>query len=162
MMSRSAQKDSLVHGARDHHDHPRPEGAAAAAAVKRNQHRAGKREGIIKNPDVCAHEFKLRFDDANKKIYFFPQDIIDNTNRAFNLSATDPTGYPNGNKPTGRYIAPANGPTCAQVVTGDCAINDEIMADVRALGAQLVFKPVYRKTLVDLARTLLTSPTGRT
>ena len=64
MMSRSAQEDNLVHGARDHHDHPRPEGAAAAAAVKRNQHRARKREGIIENPDICAHEFKLYFEDS--------------------------------------------------------------------------------------------------
>ncbi len=72
--------------------------------------------------------FKLRFDDTNKKIFFLPQDIIDNTVKAFNVSATDPSGYANGNKPTGRYLAPANGPTCAQVVTGDCAITDLIVA----------------------------------
>jgi hypothetical protein len=31
------------------------------------------------------------------------------------------------------------------------------LADVRALGARLVFKPVWRNTLIELARTLLTS-----
>jgi DNA-binding response OmpR family regulator len=43
------------------------------------------------------------------------------------------------------------------IVTGDRGVNDETLADVHALGAQLVFKPVWRKTLVELARTLLTS-----
>jgi hypothetical protein len=42
-------------------------------------------------------------------------------------------------------------------VTGDRGVSDETVTDVRALGAQLVFKPVWRKTLVELARTLLTS-----
>jgi DNA-binding response OmpR family regulator len=42
------------------------------------------------------------------------------------------------------------------IVTGDRDINDEILADVRTLGARLVFKPVGRKTLIELARTLLT------
>ena len=64
--------------------------------------------------------YKLRFDDANKKVYIFPQDIIDNTILAFSTSATTATGYA-GNAPSGRYFAPANGPTCIQVVNGDCA-----------------------------------------
>jgi Carboxypeptidase regulatory-like domain/TonB-dependent Receptor Plug Domain len=69
--------------------------------------------------------FKLRFDDANGIIYSLPQDIIDNTNRAFRVSATTKSGYPEINgvpqAPTGRYIAPANNANCIQVVTGDCA-----------------------------------------
>jgi DNA-binding response OmpR family regulator len=43
------------------------------------------------------------------------------------------------------------------IVTGDRVTNDELLTDVRALGARLVFKPVWRKTLIELARTLLTS-----
>jgi DNA-binding response OmpR family regulator len=43
------------------------------------------------------------------------------------------------------------------IVTGDRVTNDELLADVRALGARLVFKPVWRNTLIELARTLLTS-----
>lgn len=67
--------------------------------------------------------YKLRFDDAAGRIYIFPQDIIDNTNKAFNVSATSASGY-SGEAPTGRYIAPANSRTCVQVVTGDCAPRD--------------------------------------
>ena len=43
------------------------------------------------------------------------------------------------------------------IVTGDRVTNDELLADVRALGARLVFKPVWRNALIELARTLLTS-----
>ena len=60
--------------------------------------------------------FKLRFDDAGKAIYMLPQDIIDNTNRAFSVSATSPTGYSSLGVPTGRYLAPANGPDCVEMV----------------------------------------------
>jgi hypothetical protein len=65
--------------------------------------------------------FKLRFDDKGGFIYMLPSDIIDNTRRAFNVSATSPTGYSDLGAPTGRYIAPANSPSCIQVVSGDCA-----------------------------------------
>ena len=54
-------------------------------------------------------------------VYMLPQDIIDNTIKAFNVSATSATGYGQLGAPTGRYIAPANGPNCIQVKTGDCA-----------------------------------------
>jgi len=67
---------------------------------------------------------KLRFDDANKFAYFLPQDIIDNTIRAFNVSATAATGYGSLGPPTGRYIAPANSKSCIQVVTGDCGFTN--------------------------------------
>ncbi|HEV8486165.1 MAG TPA: carboxypeptidase-like regulatory domain-containing protein [Blastocatellia bacterium] len=63
---------------------------------------------------------KLRFDDANKVIYSLPQDIIDNTIKAFNTSATSATGYGDNGVPTGRYIAPANSATCIEVIGGDC------------------------------------------
>jgi len=66
-------------------------------------------------------EYKLRFDDAAKIIYILPQDIIDNTIKAFSTSATSATGYGSSGPPSGRYFAPANGPDCLQVVNGDCA-----------------------------------------
>jgi hypothetical protein len=68
---------------------------------------------------------RLRFDDAKKIAYFLPQDIIDNTVRAFNTSATTSTGYSASfGVPTGRYIAPANSPACIQAVSNDCAPAD--------------------------------------
>jgi Carboxypeptidase regulatory-like domain len=56
-------------------------------------------------------------------VYMLPQDIIDNTIAAFNVSATSATGYA-GTPPTGRYLAPANTAQCVQVVRGDCAPRD--------------------------------------
>ena len=69
--------------------------------------------------------FKLRFDDAGKKVWMLPQDVIDNTILAFSVSPTSATGYA-GASPTGRYFAPANGPDCIEVDNGadygDCAV----------------------------------------
>ncbi|MBZ5495820.1 MAG: carboxypeptidase regulatory-like domain-containing protein [Acidobacteriia bacterium] len=68
----------------------------------------------------------LRFDDANKKIYYYPQDFLDqsyfaNQSSVTNYSASNPMGF-TYSAPTGRYIAPANSNSagCYQVVSGDC------------------------------------------
>ncbi len=71
--------------------------------------------------------YKLRFDDAGGKAYLLPQDIIDNSIKAFAVSATSATGYGSGGAPTGRYIAPANGPNCIQVYSGQCAPSNVIV-----------------------------------
>jgi hypothetical protein len=65
--------------------------------------------------------FTIRKDDANRIVYILPQDIIDNTIKAYSTSATSPTGYGSLGAPAGRYFAPPNGPDCIQVVPGDCA-----------------------------------------
>ena len=72
--------------------------------------------------------FKLRFDDAGKQVYMLPQDVLDNTINAFNVSATSASGY-SGAAPTGRYFAPANGPDCIELTPtanaggfGDCGV----------------------------------------
>jgi hypothetical protein len=65
--------------------------------------------------------YKIRKDDANRIVYILPQDVIDNTIKAFSTSATSATGYSSLGAPTGRYFAPANGPDCIQVSAGDCA-----------------------------------------
>jgi hypothetical protein len=68
--------------------------------------------------------FKLRFDDAGRKVWMLPQEVIDNTLAAFNVSATSASGY-SGAAPTGRYFAPANGPDCIEIDNnadyGNCA-----------------------------------------
>ncbi len=65
-------------------------------------------------------------------VYILPQDILDNTIRAFNVSATSPTGYSTTyGVPTGRYIAPANSATCIQAKAGDCApLNTYVIAPI--------------------------------
>jgi hypothetical protein len=68
--------------------------------------------------------YKLRDDADHKIMYILPQDIIDNTIRAFGTSATSATGYGSGGPPTGRYLAPAGGPGCVQVYSGQCGPQD--------------------------------------
>jgi hypothetical protein len=62
----------------------------------------------------------MRFNDGAKIAYFLPQDIIDNTIRAFNTSATSASGYGSAGAPTGRYIAPASSGNCIEVYAGQC------------------------------------------
>lgn len=56
------------------------------------------------------------FDDANKKIYYYPKDIIDESYKA---ASYDVVGFTRG-EPTGRYLAPANSGGCYNLVSGDC------------------------------------------
>jgi carboxypeptidase family protein/TonB-dependent receptor-like protein len=80
--------------------------------------------------DDVQKAFKLRFDDSGRKVYMFPQDIIDQTINAFNVSATSSTGY-SGPAPTGRYFAPANGPDCIELDNGadygDCGVRSLVV-----------------------------------
>jgi hypothetical protein len=63
------------------------------------------------------------------QIYILPQDIIDNTVKAFAVSATSPTGYGALGAPTGRYLAPANGPACIETAPGygDCGVGSLVV-----------------------------------
>jgi hypothetical protein len=65
---------------------------------------------------------KMRFDDAGGIAYYLPQDIVENTIKAFNVSATSANGYSSRGVPTGRYIAPANTSSCLEVASGQCGI----------------------------------------
>jgi hypothetical protein len=75
--------------------------------------------------------FQLRFDDAGHKVFMLPDDIIENTVRAFNVSATSATGYSTRGVPSGRYLAPANGPDCIEVDDGadygECGTRELVM-----------------------------------
>lgn len=67
---------------------------------------------------------------AVSNIYNLPQDILENTVRAFSTSATNLTGYGSLGAPTGRYIAPANGPDCIESVAngyGDCGLRTVVL-----------------------------------
>ncbi len=53
-----------------------------------------------------------------------PQDIYENTRRAYNTSATSATGYSSLGVPTGRYIRPGGDLNCLYIYRQDCGAND--------------------------------------
>lgn len=59
---------------------------------------------------------------AGGQIFTLPADILDNTAKAFDVSATSANGYGAKGAPSGRYFAPANGPDCIEEAPGygDC------------------------------------------
>jgi Carboxypeptidase regulatory-like domain len=69
----------------------------------------------------------MNFNDGAKIAYFLPQDIIQNTIKAFNTSATAANGYGSLGAPSGRYIAPANGPGCIEAFAGQCGGTQAIL-----------------------------------
>ena len=67
--------------------------------------------------------FKLRMVN-DTIVYAWPQDIIDETIKAYSTSATSATGYGALGAPSGRYFAPANHPGCVETIAndyGECA-----------------------------------------
>jgi hypothetical protein len=48
-----------------------------------------------------------------------PQDIIDNTFKAFSVSATSADGYSSNGPPSGRYMAPADSFDCIETIRGE-------------------------------------------
>ena len=66
--------------------------------------------------DEFQDAFEIRFDDDGKLVCMLPQDIIDNTISAFNVSATSATGYGARGAPKGRYLAPGR-PDCISVAS---------------------------------------------
>lgn len=72
-------------------------------------------------------QVKMRFDDAGRIAYFLPQDIIDNTRRAFNVSPTSANGYSTLGAPTGRFIAPASRGNCIEAYTGQCGTTNLVL-----------------------------------
>jgi hypothetical protein len=71
-----------------------------------------KMYGLYEYPQVFTTNAPMRF-------YRLPQDIIENTTRAGDVSATSATGYGAQGPPTGRYLAPANGPDCIETAMSD-------------------------------------------
>jgi hypothetical protein len=75
-----------------------------------------------------AKSFELRI-DGNRRVWMLPQDIIDNTVKAYSVSATSVTGYGPLGPPQGRYFAPANGPDCIEIAGnfGDCGLRSVLV-----------------------------------
>jgi hypothetical protein len=107
--------------------------------------------------------FKVR-KDQNRRVWMLPQDVIDNTIRAYSVNATSPNGYSALGPPTGRYIAPANGPDCIEVAIDDLATALTEIDDTRGFGdcgagSLVVPGPIFKN--VDLSVTKLMPLAGR-
>src|SRR5205823_12448910 len=65
----------------------------------------------------------------NGQVYILPDDFIQTTVRAFNVSAMSASGYSALGAPTGRYLAPANGPDCIETSPGygDCGVRSLVV-----------------------------------
>jgi carboxypeptidase family protein/TonB-dependent receptor-like protein len=88
--------------------------------------------GNVRLVGMSADEFRKAIDlrvASNGQLFILPDDIIQNTVRAFNVSATSPTGYGALGVPTGRYLAPANGPDCIETAPsfGDCGVRSLVV-----------------------------------
>jgi hypothetical protein len=86
-------------------------------------HAVSRRRLVGFNVGDLQKMFKLRIDNG-RRVWTLPQDVIDNTVRAFNVSATSPTGYGALGAPQGRYFAPPNGPDCIEITQAD--LNDQL------------------------------------
>jgi len=68
--------------------------------------------------------FKIRFatdpTTGRTQVFSMAQDIIDESRKAFDTSATSLTGYGSNGAPSGRYLAPAGGNGCFYLYIGDC------------------------------------------
>jgi hypothetical protein len=88
--------------------------------------------GNVRLVGMSEKEFRkavgLRVAD-NGQLFILPDDIIQNTVKAFNVLATSPTGYGALGPPSGRYLAPANGPDCLETAPGygDCGIRSLVV-----------------------------------
>jgi hypothetical protein len=76
-----------------------------------------------------SREFKIRTyanaETGAVTVYSMPQDIIDNTRRAYSSDPTTPTGYSASlGVPEGRYIAPASSANCIYIYRQDCGAKD--------------------------------------
>ena len=84
--------------------------------------------GMTKEDVAKMHQLRKSTDPNNAfrtLVWMLPEDVIDNTVKAFNISAT---GYTQGT-PEGRYFAPANSPSCLETVAGygDCGVQSVIV-----------------------------------
>ena len=90
--------------------------------------------GMTKDDLQDMYKFETRLnlattdDLTDRAVYMLPDDVIQNTRRAFSISSTTLNGYSASlGAPEGKYIAPANGGGCLQVRAGDCAPRELIL-----------------------------------
>jgi hypothetical protein len=94
--------------------------------------------------DEAQKAYKLR-KGSDGEYYMWPQDIIDNTIKAYNTSTSTATGFA-GDAPTGRYFIRANGPDCIESIAngyGDCGVRSLVITG-----------PMYSNVDMTVAKTV--------
>lgn len=86
------------------------------------------------NADDLQKAIKIR-KTPDRKVFWLPQDIVDNTILAFATTGTTASGY-SGAAPTGKYIAPA-GLNCPQAFIGQCGFTQLIVHGPRFTRADI-------------------------
>jgi hypothetical protein len=78
--------------------------------------------------DELQKMYKVRI-DAQRRVWMLPEDIINESVKAFSVDATSRTGYSTLGPPSGRYIAPADSVDCIETVRGygDCGARSVVL-----------------------------------
>jgi hypothetical protein len=96
--------------------------------------------------DELSKAFKLRIDPAGR-VWMLPQEIVDESVKAFNASATSATGWGPQGAPSGRYIAPADRFDCIESVRGEGKCGQRSVIVTGPLFRQVDFSLVKRLPL---------------
>jgi hypothetical protein len=72
--------------------------------------------------------YKVRI-DAQRRVWMLPEEIINESVKAFSVDATSLTGYSTLGPPSGRYIAPADSVDCIETIRGygDCGLQSVVL-----------------------------------
>jgi hypothetical protein len=106
------------------------------------------------------YQLRKTADSTGKlRVYMLPQAVIDETVKAFSVSATSPTGYGALGAPSGKYFAPANGPDCIETAMSNSGNQTTGYGDCgeRSL---VVTGPMFKQ--VDLSVAKMIPIVGRT
>ena len=98
--------------------------------LQRQQYDMGSVQLFGMTRDELQKEFKIRTVQSSTgavTVFNFPQEIIDNTRRAFNTDPGSVTGYGGDGPPTGRYIGPASNANCIAIYAGDCGAPRQVL-----------------------------------
>ena len=98
--------------------------------LQRQQFDMGSVQIFGMSKDELQQNFKIRTvrsDTGTTTVFNFPQDIVDNTRRAFNTDPGSVTGYGGDGAPTGRYIGPASNANCIAINAGDCGAPRQVL-----------------------------------
>ncbi len=99
------------------------------ARVQTQRYRITNAKLVGMTRDELNKEFKIRIyknaSTGTTSVFSMPQDIIDNTRRAYSTDPTTATGYSAAlGVPSGRYISPASSASCMVLYRGDCGAED--------------------------------------